>query len=69
MFGFLKRLFASRGGKIQNNNATLDDDYIMRGPTIDWSNENDPIRRYILNPTGKTPPPPRSATEREYRGG
>jgi hypothetical protein len=69
MFGFLKRLLASRGGNIKNNNVSLgDDDYIMRGPTIDWSDEQDPIRRYILSPTGTTPPKPRSATEKEYRG-
>ena len=57
MFRFVKRLFARRGPTISNNNASLGDDidYDMRGPTIDRSNEQDPIRRYILNPTGDPP--------------
>ncbi len=73
MFRFVKRLFARRGPTISNNNASLGDDidYDMRGPTIDWSNEQDPIRRYILNPTGDPAkrPRPRSETERDmYQG-
>jgi hypothetical protein len=72
MLRFLKRLLAARGKIIPTNSAAMgdDDDIVMHGPTINWNDERDPIRRYVLNPTGKTPPPPRSVTERDmYRRG